>query len=156
MLDENPHRIQERPAGCPWVKITPLVLIHDGGGTTFSYHCLGNLKRDVYGIANPYYDTDKVWRGGIPEMARTYAQWIKGVVPQGEIILGGWSLGGLISLEVARILAEDSAICVIGIVMIDSVYPKLLHPRVIAQHVFGMYNTLSFTFGRVYAPEDTI
>ncbi|KAK5660171.1 hypothetical protein OQA88_13640 [Cercophora sp. LCS_1] len=145
MFNENPHLIQERPSGCPWVKIAPLVLIHDGGGTTFSYYCLGNLKRDVYGISNPYYSTNKVWRGGIPEMARTYVRYIKSVIPRGEIILGGWSLGGLISLEVTRILAEDPALRIIGMIMVDSICPLLLSPSSIrlAQHVAGMFTVYS-------------
>lgn len=39
-----------------------------------------------------------------------------------EILLGGWSLGGLLSLEVARLLVHDVRVKVTGIVMIDSVY----------------------------------
>ncbi|EGS17514.1 uncharacterized protein CTHT_0068440 [Thermochaetoides thermophila DSM 1495] len=50
----------------------PLVLVHDGGGTTFCYHFLGYLGRPVYGIDNPHYDSGKAWEGGIPEMAREY------------------------------------------------------------------------------------
>ena len=41
-----------------------------------------------------------------------------------EVILGGWSLGGALSLEMARLLADDETVKVKGIVMIDSVYPR--------------------------------
>lgn len=115
---------------------TPLFLIHDGGGTTFAYHCLDMLERYTYGIHNPYFYTDDVFKGGLPEMGRTYASWIRETVLEDDfpartrnhdgttsIILGGWSLGGLLSLEVARQLADDDVVRVAGILMIDSVYP---------------------------------
>ena len=69
-------------------------------------------------------------------MARVYAQWIKEMTQTKDfpikrnpddsmdIILGGWSLGGLLSLEIASILDEDFEVRVVGIVMIDSLYPR--------------------------------
>lgn len=112
---------------------TPLVLMHDGGGTIFSYHCLGELGRTVHGIANPHYDSGARWAGGIAEMARTYLGWVESVVlPKGgEVILGGWSLGGLLALEMAAQAAAARAagaglgkgIRVVGILMVDSVCP---------------------------------
>lgn len=115
---------------------TPVFLIHDGGGTTFAYHCLEILGRYVYGVHNPYFYTGEVFEGGIPEMGRTYAKWIRQTVQEDEfparrrnhdgtisIMLGGWSLGGLLSMEVARQLADDDVVRVSGILMIDSIYP---------------------------------
>jgi thioesterase domain-containing protein len=103
------------------------VLLHDGGGTTFSYHLLGPLGgRAVYGIHNPhFYHAEQVWTGGLPEMAWHYAQIIKKIIPEGDVILGGWSLGGCTSLEVAKILGPDAKLRVVGIIMIDSVYPRV-------------------------------
>lgn len=126
MFESNPNLIEELPKSLRHIspQPTPLVLIHDGGGTIYSYYCLGGLSRPVWGIYNPYYGTAESWVGGIPEMAAHYAQLIKAAIPDGDIILGGWSLGGLLSLEVARILAEDGEINVLGIVMVDSIYPK--------------------------------
>ncbi|KAB5576016.1 Alpha/Beta hydrolase protein [Coniochaeta sp. 2T2.1] len=133
MFEQNPNIIQETPQSLSHLRPppTPLVLIHDGGGTIYSYYCLGGLARPVYGIYNPHYGTDKVWAGGIPEMAAHYTSLIKAAIPKGgDVILGGWSLGGLLSLEVARILAEDgewmtnNRLNVLGIVMIDSIYPR--------------------------------
>lgn len=126
MFESNPNEIQRldnrlkalRPAP------TPLVLFHDGGGTVFSYYLLGPLHRVVYGIYNPHYGTNEVWADGIPGMARHYLKLLREVIPKGNVILGGWSLGGLLSLEISRLLADDAKIKVIGIIMIDSVYPK--------------------------------
>ncbi|KAH6850406.1 Alpha/Beta hydrolase protein [Chaetomium sp. MPI-CAGE-AT-0009] len=110
------------PTGTP----TPLILVHDGGGTIFSYHCLGELGRRVHGIANPNYESGQAWAGGLPEMARLYLGFVASVIPPGgDVILGGWSLGGLLALEMAHQAAADPArrVRVVGIVMVDSVCP---------------------------------
>ncbi|EFQ26009.1 thioesterase domain-containing protein [Colletotrichum graminicola] len=128
----------------------PLILVHDGGGTTFAYHCLGPLDRAVFGIANPRFHSGVPWDGGLPEMAATYLRMIRATVTKGRdypaqaprspppprssrggggkprrrILLGGWSLGGMLSLEIARQLGdEDEDIEIAGLVIVDSVYP---------------------------------
>ena len=125
MFDANPNLIQDldgahRSASDP---PTPLVLIHDGGGTIFGYHCLGKLERPVYGIYNPHFGTENTWSGGIPEMAVHYVRLVRAAVPEGPIFLGGWSLGGLISFEMSRLLADDPALRVKGVMLIDSPCP---------------------------------
>lgn len=41
-----------------------------------------------------------------------------------RILLGGWSLGGLLSLEIARLVGEeDRDIEIVGLLLVDSVYP---------------------------------
>ncbi|KAK1770687.1 Alpha/Beta hydrolase protein [Phialemonium atrogriseum] len=124
MFDTNPNLIQDPQRSSERSSPTPLVLIHDGGGTIFSYYCLGSLGRPLYGIFNPNYHSGRSWAGGLPEMARHYVRLVRTVVPRGPVILGGWSLGGLLSLEMARELAGDPSLRVLGIVMIDSVYPR--------------------------------
>lgn len=121
--------------------LAPLVLLHDGGGTIYSYHALGPLHRNVYGISNPKFDAEHQWEGGIPEMANTYANMIRDNVPKGEILLGGryrysysncisltlrlgWSFGGLLAIELSKIFDEDDDFSVVGIVLIDTPYPK--------------------------------
>ncbi|PGG99840.1 hypothetical protein AJ79_08392 [Helicocarpus griseus UAMH5409] len=113
--------IQPAPPGLE--AATPLVLIHDGGGTTVSYCYLDSLDREVYGIQNPRLYSGKPWENGLPEMAKIYADLILSVVPSGPLLLGGWSLGGILSLEVANILMRTSPVRVVGMVMVDSIYP---------------------------------
>ncbi|UQC84358.1 thioesterase domain-containing protein [Colletotrichum lupini] len=128
--------------------LTPLILIHDGGGTTFAYHCLSQLAgRAVFGIANPRFHSGVPWEGGVPEMAAAYLQMIRNTVTKGRefpaqapysyvttadggrlkrrrILLGGWSLGGLLSLEIARLVGEeDRDVEIVGLLFVDSVYP---------------------------------
>jgi hypothetical protein len=67
----------------------PLFLIHDGGGTVFSYFLLGSLGRTVYGISNPSFETELTWANGIASMAEYYVKLIKATCPSGDILLGG-------------------------------------------------------------------
>lgn len=140
MLSENPELIQlgDWPVlapGSPAAPRLPVFLIHDGGGTTFAYHCLDPLHRLVYGIHNPYFYDGGRFAGGLPAMGRLYAKHVRETVAQADlaaprgpdgranILLGGWSLGGLLSLEVAKVLVDDDQVRVVGILMVDSVYP---------------------------------
>ncbi|ETS73689.1 hypothetical protein PFICI_14635 [Pestalotiopsis fici W106-1] len=123
----NPALIYEGPDWLPEPR-APLILIHDGGGTTFSYHCLDPTNRPLWGVENARLHEGGWWEGGIPEMARHYIDLIGKALPNGgEIILGGWSLGGILSLEMAHQIATDKDLrpkfTVLGIVMVDSLLP---------------------------------
>ncbi|KAK3940837.1 Alpha/Beta hydrolase protein [Diplogelasinospora grovesii] len=141
MSDTNPNLIQEEDNNNPsaGAGAVPLVLIHDGGGTVFSYHLLGPLNRALYGIWNPCYyvpprGRSRNWES-IPEMAEHYITLITKTLPfprdggrgRRRVILGGWSLGGLLSLEIAHQIAtqseKDIGVDVLGIVMVDSICP---------------------------------
>ncbi|KAH9906007.1 alpha/beta-hydrolase [Xylariomycetidae sp. FL2044] len=110
----------------------PLVLIHDGGGTTFSYHCLDPIHRPLWGIQNERLDQGGYWEDGIPGMAARYIEMVEDAFPDGgEILLGGWSLGGLLSLEmISQLLSRPRPgrpqFRILGLIMIDSVYPRRL------------------------------
>ncbi|PYI12318.1 alpha/beta-hydrolase [Aspergillus sclerotiicarbonarius CBS 121057] len=119
-MEPNPGLIQ--PPSKDNLYSTPLVLFHDGGGTTISYYHLGSLGRPVYGIADPSFFTGRTW-SGLPQMAKVYANLIRTTLTSPRVILGGWSLGGFIALEVARILECEGQFHVVGVVMIDSPYP---------------------------------
>lgn len=122
--DENPQVVFDaEDCGILAASDVPLVLIHDGGGTCYAYYCLNPLGRITYEIHNPRFETKEPWTGGIPEMARHYVSLMRARIPGGRILLGGWSLGGILSLEMARLLAEDDMYQVIGIVMVDSICP---------------------------------
>jgi pimeloyl-ACP methyl ester carboxylesterase len=83
----NPSKIQSATGG----SLAPLVLIHDGGGTTFSYFFLGNLNRDVWVIHNPHYWSGEKVEGGIDAMAKSYITLIRNAGLRGKIFLGGAS-----------------------------------------------------------------
>ncbi|OTB03141.1 hypothetical protein M426DRAFT_321947 [Hypoxylon sp. CI-4A] len=124
----------------------PLVLVHDGGGTSFNYHLLDPIDRPLWGMENARLHAGGWWEGGIAQMAAHYIELIGKVMPRGgDIILGGWSLGGHLSLEMAHQIATagrtrnngaDSAdssgastpagprFRVVGMIFIDTVFPK--------------------------------
>ncbi|KAH7324588.1 Alpha/Beta hydrolase protein [Stachybotrys elegans] len=118
----NPTQLQSLPPGKKPGSVPPLVLLHDGGGTTFSYFLLGSLQRDVWAIHNPKFWDAGVWEGGVDEMARHYIKLMREAGITGEVYLGGWSLGGFLSLTISRFLADDPShdIKVVGILIIDS------------------------------------
>ncbi|KHN99804.1 Esterase-like protein [Metarhizium album ARSEF 1941] len=120
----NPTQVQFVPPGKAHNPPLPLVLIHDGGGTTFSYFVLGSLGRDVWAVHNPNYFEGLPWEGGMDEMAEKYAHLIAGEL-SGPVMLGGWSLGGYLSLAVARVIATSPGtypFSVAGLLIIDSPY----------------------------------
>ncbi|KAG8410084.1 hypothetical protein J3458_019152 [Metarhizium acridum] len=120
----NPTQVQFVPPGKAHNSPLPLVLIHDGGGTTFSYFVLGSLARDVWAVHNPNYFEGLPWEGGMDEMAKKYLDFIAGDLV-GPVMLGGWSLGGYLSLAMARAIAANPGaypISVAGLLIIDSPY----------------------------------
>lgn len=98
-MDDNTFLLQEPEDSGGVPPAAPLFLIHDGGGTVFQYFSLGELDRPVYAIGNPRYDSGEPWTGGIPEMARAYAQMVRKALPPAggdQIILGGVCASSLV------------------------------------------------------------
>lgn len=88
MYEPNPAQIQFAAPFRHPIPV-PLVLIHDGGGTTFGYFSLKPLSRDVYAIHNPHYSTGEPWEGGMDEMAHHYIDLLEEAGISGKIFLGG-------------------------------------------------------------------
>ena len=116
----------------------PVFLIHDISGTAFAYHCLSQMNRFVYGIPNPEFWSPEKFVGEFPQMCKMYADSIRRMASKKQfpasindngtkdVLLGGWSLGGLLSLHVAKELVNDRIVRVAGILMIDVPYPGVL------------------------------
>ncbi|KAG1732441.1 putative polyketide synthase [Suillus paluster] len=98
----------------------PLLLIHDGSGLTSHYDRLMPLHRDVFALANPRLITGGTWET-VEQMAESYANVILGATSD-QIIIGGWSFGGVVAFETARRLAQHGR-HVRGIILIDSPCP---------------------------------
>ncbi|KAJ6265412.1 thioesterase [Bipolaris maydis] len=122
MHASNPVLIQDVPRS-PSVQ-PPLFLVHDASGTIFSYFQLGALGRKVYGIYDPRFEQSGGggWQS-VVEMARMYIRLIKKVMLRGDIVLGGWSFGGILAVQIAHMLAmENKRLRVSGIILVDSIY----------------------------------
>ena len=101
-------------------KLAPVFLIHDGSGVCLPYHRIQPFGRTIYAVHDPKFLEPDSWPG-IPAMAQAYAKLIK-ATNSGPLILGGWSFGGVVAFEAARVLqAEGYAVA--GVVLIDSPPP---------------------------------
>jgi thioesterase domain-containing protein len=126
------QQIQKRSLGSVAI---PLFLFHDASGTISSYYALGPLERDIYAIADSHMESDTC--ESFQEMSRRHDAAIKLLIPKGRILVGGknvwtpitmrrltedlgWSLGGMIALQVAWVFARDLNVQVDGIIMVDS------------------------------------
>ncbi|WP_404370386.1 non-ribosomal peptide synthase/polyketide synthase [Corallococcus coralloides] len=103
----------------------PLFLIHGGGGGVLGYaelvRQLGH-DRPVYGVAASGLEGGALPPASIEALARDYLAQVRAVQPRGPYLLGGWSFGGLVALEMARQLqAVGEAVELLT--LIDSAVP---------------------------------
>ncbi len=94
-------RLNERASGRPVFWFHPAL-----GGVQPYYVIAENSERPFCGIQARGWQTDRSPLHGIQAMAAYYVHIIQSVQPQGPYDLGGYSLGGIFSYEVARQLQE--------------------------------------------------
>ena len=119
-------------------KELPVFLLHGMGGNVFEFF---ELVRHLQ-TCRPVYATQARGTDGldepcksVEEMARFNLSEIRKLQPHGPYFLIGYSLGGLVALEIARYLTESGESIAL-LVMADS-YPVLRH--VPLAHRFGVY-----------------
>ncbi len=97
----------------------PLFLAHPAGGSTAVYRLLA----DRLGADQPVLGLERLDEpADIEARAAHYAELIRRERPSGPYRLGGWSLGGFLAYETARLLVADGA-DVDAVVLIDSIRP---------------------------------
>ncbi len=102
--------------------LPPLFIFHPVGGQILCYkHLVGSLSAEipVYGVESIAGEEGKEFPT-VENMAKTYFDFIKEVVPEGPYMLAGWSFGGLIAFEVARSCMRDG-IHVKALMLLDAV-----------------------------------
>ncbi|GAB2758212.1 non-ribosomal peptide synthetase [Amycolatopsis magusensis] len=107
---------------------TPVFCVHPAGGSVLCYGELARrLGRDrpFYGLAPLGLEEGQEADGSIGVMAERYLAEVRAVRPHGPYHLAGWSLGGVVALEMAARL-EDEGERVELVAMIDSVAPELV------------------------------
>ncbi|KAI4262752.1 MAG: hypothetical protein L6R42_002078, partial [Xanthoria sp. 1 TBL-2021] len=105
---------------------TPLFCFHDGSGQGNVYGRIADIDRTLYAFSDPDFATNNPRPQSLSEMAERYAAtFSKAETP--NVILGGWSFGGVVAFEVAQIL-RGLGFSVRGLVLIDSPYPKNHEP----------------------------
>jgi thioesterase domain-containing protein len=81
----------------------PLVLVHAAGGNVLCYADLARqLTTPVYALAARGLDIAATPLTTVEDMAAEYVQAVRDAGLGDEIILGGWSMGGLVAYEMAR------------------------------------------------------
>ncbi|NGN69789.1 non-ribosomal peptide synthetase, partial [Streptomyces sp. A7024] len=96
----------------------PLFLAHPAGGSSSVYRPL--ISR--IGDDRPCYGLERLPDlRDVPERAAAYADLIRTTHPEGPWVVGGWSYGGLLAQETARLLSEHGT--VEALILIDSVLP---------------------------------
>ncbi|NNJ84898.1 MAG: acyltransferase domain-containing protein, partial [Gammaproteobacteria bacterium] len=104
----------------------PLFCIHPIWGSVFRYRELADcMDRNqlLYGIQAVGFEGEEAPLTDIPAMAARYVEEIIRVWPQGPYNLYGWSFGGIVAFEMARLLQSDNrevALLALG----DSVTPS--------------------------------
>ncbi|KAJ7498618.1 Alpha/Beta hydrolase protein [Mycena latifolia] len=114
----------------------PLILIHDISGSPFAYLPFGShpslSQYSIYGVsALPESATKQPLEySSISAWAEAYAALIETELKDelqadGRLILGGWSLGGILAAEIARIFARrrSEKIQVLGLILLDTYAP---------------------------------
>ncbi|MFG2918788.1 amino acid adenylation domain-containing protein [Kitasatospora sp. NPDC048298] len=88
----------------------PLILVHPQSGDVCSLlHLSGRLAggRPVHGLEAVGYNTDEPPLATVEEQARRYLRELRSELPDGPYLLAGWSFGGLVAFEMARLLEEQ-------------------------------------------------
>ena len=107
----------------------PIFCVHAAGGIVFRYQQVAKRMSTHYGY--PFYalQAKGIEPGETPylsieTMAQDYVRAIREVKPQGPYLLAGWSMGGTIAFEMARIM-ENNGETVSGVLMIDAPSPYI-------------------------------
>jgi thioesterase domain-containing protein len=103
----------------------PLYCVHAVSGSAYSYAGLARLLGEdipVYGIEAPGFDDGREPVRSLPALAREYAHLLRAVRPEGGHRLLGWSMGGVIAFEVARLLTA-AGLDVAQVVLVDAGLP---------------------------------
>ena len=117
---------------------TPIFLAHGLGGNILEFFDFAKhlrSSRAVYGLQARGTDGLEEPCSSIEEMAAFHVDAIKSIQPHGPYALVGYSLGGLVALEMARLLAATGENIDL-LVMIDS-YPPLRYAPLSQQ--LGVY-----------------
>jgi thioesterase domain-containing protein len=85
---------------------TPLFFVHGAGGTIYQFALIAplfNSDQPVYGVEAVGLWGEEPPHSTILEMAQRYVDEIRRIRPEGPYLLAGFSMGGAISMEMARL-----------------------------------------------------
>ncbi|PWN50156.1 ketoacyl-synt-domain-containing protein [Violaceomyces palustris] len=105
-----------------------LWLFPDGTGLATVYRDLPKeCPVSVLGFDSPYLGKLKSWTRGLPELVQRFYEMLRLAQPEGPYYLGGWSIGGVVAMEVGRhLLQAGEEVRCLG--LIDSPLPFHIKP----------------------------
>jgi amino acid adenylation domain-containing protein len=95
----------------PKGKKDPIYIVHGAGLNVMPFQSIAKYfdpEQPIYGIQSKGMDGESPEFESIEEIAASYIDEIMQNHPQGNIILGGYSMGGIIAFEMAKQLAETN------------------------------------------------
>jgi thioesterase domain-containing protein len=128
-----------------------LVLVHPVGGAVFCYAPLAAALRTpspVYGFADETGDGDGPPEERIPRLARAYLDRLRANGIRRPWVLGGWSFGGLVAYEMARVEGESSPVLLLDAAYVTDDEPMWSEAELrsyFAQDVSGLTGTTAGT-----------
>ncbi|HYW08998.1 MAG TPA: thioesterase domain-containing protein, partial [Longimicrobium sp.] len=100
--------------------LPPFFCVHPAGGTAFVYHDLARWigpEQPFYGIQAAGLTEGTSPINSVPAMADLYAEEIRRIQPHGPYYLGGWSIGGLVAVEMGRrLMAAGEEVAVVALI----------------------------------------
>ncbi|MDM8537198.1 amino acid adenylation domain-containing protein [Desulfobacterales bacterium HSG17] len=104
---------------------TPIFCVHASGGSAFNYLGIASLMgtdRPFYAIQPRGSEPGEPFHPSIEEMAADYVYAIRKAQAKGPYLLAGWSFGGTVIFEMARILEQAGETAPL-LIMIDTPEP---------------------------------
>ncbi|WP_230255469.1 non-ribosomal peptide synthetase/type I polyketide synthase [Rhodopirellula halodulae] len=105
---------------------TPLFMVHPPGGIVVCYRELAASLPDdqpLYAIRSRGLHGKELLPQTMQHMAAEYVEAVRSVQPTGPYMIGGWSVGGVIAMELAQQLIADGE-QVANLVLLDSSIPS--------------------------------
>lgn len=107
----------------------PIFCVHAAGGIVFRYQQVAKRLSKYYdhpffGLQAKGIEPGEIPYPSIEDMAQHYVAAIRQAKPQGPYLLAGWSMGGTVAFEMARLLEGMDEI-VSGVLMIDAPSPYM-------------------------------
>lgn len=110
-----------------------LFLTHDLYGSAYRYrHLAAAMGEDqtLYSFESPFLDGRRLPIKTIDTLARRYLSEVRRIQPEGPYYLAGYSFGGILAYEMARVLEQDGeAVAFLGIIDVGPGYRGIDYSR---------------------------
>jgi thioesterase domain-containing protein/acyl carrier protein len=129
--------LRRKGEGAPWSPLVaiqphgsrpPFFCVHGWGDQVLIFHALAQHlgpEQPFYGLQAPDQDAEGIISSKIKEMAASYVGELRGVQPEGPYFLGGYSVGGVVALEMAQqLLTQGQDVALLA--MFDTTHPNYL------------------------------